>query len=106
MMMFCTYDTRAIDYLRMIGNDMSRIDDMILNGYNPVFICSHHRSNGGWRKGISATANALPGEYLDEHAHMVNINEFLEWHGGERYRTSSENENLDIHGIANVENKK
>lgn len=91
MIIFCTYDYRTVDYLFALGNDTSRIDEMVSSGYKLNYICSHYRADGGWKKGISASANERPGEFLDEHAIMVNTSEFLEWHGGMRYEQETEN---------------
>ena len=84
MKMFTHYSKDTHEYLRACGNDVSRIDALIKSGSKPVFICSHYRADGGWKLGLSATVNPRPGEYIDEHAHWVNPNDFFEWFGGER----------------------
>lgn len=85
VIMFTAYSRETHEYLRKLEhNDVSRLDAMIESGSEPTFICSHYRADGGWRKGISGTSNALPGEYLDENGLWVSQNDFYEWHGGER----------------------
>lgn len=69
MIIFCEYSSNALTYLEICGNDVSRIEQM--EG-EPTFICSHYRANGGWEKGLSATFNRMPGEYLDEKAILGN----------------------------------
>ena len=88
MMIFTQYSRETHEYLRLCGNDVSRIDDAeksLKRGDRLTYICSHHRANGGWEKGLSATSNPMPGEYLDEHADHLNVNDFYEQYGGERY---------------------
>lgn len=84
MIIFTNYSESVLNYLRSLGNNVSRIDAKIEAGAKPKFIASHHRAGGGWKKGLDVTENIKPGEYLDEHAIMLNENDFCEWHGGER----------------------
>jgi len=82
----CTYYSDALyDYLKLCGNDMALIDDAKAATCNPLtFICSHHRTPHGWFKGLTATENERPGQYLEENAILVDPEDFYEWHGGDR----------------------
>ena len=66
----CTYYSETLyDYLRLCGNDMKLIDEARDATDKPLtFICSHHRTPEGWKKGLTATDNARPSQYLEENA--------------------------------------
>ena len=81
----CTYYSKTLhDYLRMCGNDVSRIDAAQKVRGELTFICSHYRTPKGWLKGLIATDNPRPSEYLEENAILVDPEDFYEWHGGKR----------------------
>ena len=93
--MFTKFSTETLAYLRRCGNDTGRIEARITSGENLKFISSHHRANGGWVKGLDASANEWPGEFLDENALWVDVNDFYEWHGGSRYDGHRQDRNTD-----------
>lgn len=85
IILFTAYKKETHEYLRILGNDVHRIDELIASGQEPTFIVSHYRDGAGWRKGLSALSNPLPGAVLDENGLWVNANDFHEWHGGDRH---------------------
>lgn len=83
---YCDYSKAVHEYLRILGQDVSRIDDMVASGYRPTFIGSHcHDSKRGWVPRLGAIAHECDGGYLDNGFRKMMPNGFYERFGGYRH---------------------
>ncbi len=74
-----------IDYLRLIGVDMSYFDSWVSAGYKPTFIGNHRYVPArGHFVGLSCVAHECDGGYIDNGYRKSLPNEFFGSLGGER----------------------
>lgn len=83
---FCEYSTELHEYLRTLGQDVSRLDDLVGGGYCITFVGSHFlKADKGWMPGISGVSTKTFGGYVDNGFRAVMTNVFFEKFGGVRY---------------------